>query len=50
MGEIGILGKHENCGIFILGIGDRILVKFDIQKNLMSKMLHFRLQLDPGHR
>ena len=29
-GETGILGKCENWGIFILRIGDRILMKFDI--------------------
>ena len=29
-GETGILGKRENWGIFILRIGDRILMKFDI--------------------
>ena len=29
-GEIGILGKRENWGIFILRKGDRILMKFDI--------------------
>ena len=29
-GETGIISKRENWGIFILRIGDRILMKFDI--------------------
>ena len=29
-GETGNLGKRKNGGIFILRIGDRILLKFDI--------------------
>ena len=37
-GETGILGKLESWGVFILRIGDRILVKHDIWKDLMSKM------------
>ena len=47
-GETGILGKCENWGIFILRIVDRILMKLDIQKDLMSQMLHFQNELDLG--
>ena len=36
-----ILGKRENWGIFILRIVDRLLMKLDIYKDLMSQMLHF---------
>ena len=39
-------GKRENQGI--LRMGGQILMKLDIQKNLMSQMLHFQLELDPG--
>ena len=46
--ETGILGKRENWGIFILRIGDPTLTKLDIKKDLMSQMLHFRLELDSG--
>ena len=29
-------------------MGDWTLMKLDINKDLMSQMLHFRLELDPG--
>ena len=45
-GETGILGKHDNQGI--LQMGDRILMKLDIQKNFMSQMFNFQFELDLG--
>jgi len=47
-GETGDLGKRENSGIFILRMGDRILVKLNIQKNLTSQMLYFHFESDSG--
>ena len=44
-GETEILEKRENR--VILRLSDRILMKLDIQKNLMSKMLHFQFEVDP---
>ena len=45
-GETGNLGKRESrC---ILRMCDRILMKLDMQKNLMFQMLHFRFESDPG--
>ena len=35
-GELRILGKRENWGIFILRIGDRILMKLDIYRKILS--------------
>ena len=40
-GKTRILGKCENWGIFMLQMGDRILMKLDILKDLMSQMLQF---------
>jgi len=34
-GETGILGESGNWGIFILGIGDRILMKLDIYRRIL---------------
>ena len=45
-GETGILGKRENWCIFILLIGDRILMKFDIWKEFMSQSSYFRSRPD----
>ena len=38
-------GKRENRGI--LRMGDRILMKLNMQKNLMSQIIHFQLEFDP---
>ena len=45
-GETGILGKCENWGIFILRIGDRILMNFDILKEFMSQSSYFKSRPD----
>ena len=45
-GETGILGKHENWGIFILRIDDQIVMKSDFQKEFMSQSSYFKSRLD----
>ena len=45
-GETRILGKRENWVIFILRIGDWILMKFDIEKESMSQSSYFKSRPD----
>ena len=47
-GGNGNLGKRENWGIFNLRMGDRIIKKLDISKDLMFQILHFQFESDPG--
>ena len=42
-GETGILGKHENWGIFILRIDDQIVMKFDFLEGIHVSELLFQI-------
>ena len=46
--EIGNFGKRENLGIFILRMGDWILMKLGKWKDLMSQMPHCQFESYPG--
>ena len=48
LGEFGglILNKLEKCGIFNLRRSDRILMKFEVWKDIVSQSSYFKFRLD----